>query len=110
MEDLDQRMSFATAGFHATHWRESLATCIYSIFLVLVYRCQKDQSNKIERLHHMLTYDDCKISTSGFFLQPAQFDWIQATRKNLCQEQQSVGIMSQKRKKAIVKWQMTREM
>ena len=110
LEDLDQRMSFATAGFHATHWRESLATCIYSIFLVLVYRCQKDQSNKIERLHHMLTYDDCKISTSGFFLQPAQFDWIQATRKNLCQEQQSVGIMSQKRKKAIVKWQMTREM
>ena len=109
MEDLDQRMSFATAGFHATHWRESLATCIYSIFLVLVYRCQKDQSNKIERLHHMLT-SDRKIPTSGGFLQPAQFDWIQATRKNLCQEQQSVGVMSQKSKKAIVKWQMTREM
>ena len=77
---------------------------------MLVYRCQKDQSNKIEKLHHMLTSDDRKISTSGCFLQPAQFDWIQATRKNLCQEQQSVGVMSQKSKKAIVKWQMTREM
>ena len=26
------------------------------------------------------------------FLQPTLFDWIQATRKNLCQEQQSVGV------------------
>ena len=99
------------------HWlsRHSLAgivghlNILHIIYnIVLVYCRQKDQSHKIEKLHHMLT-SDRKISTSGCFLQPAQFDWIQATRKNLCQEQQSVGV-TKKNGSNTTLWQMTREM